>query len=71
MYIHFIKCHVLRTFQVIEIKLHTLSVLAWYIMDGGGISARTCMDVVAKRKIAALAENQIPFIHPVAWYFNN
>jgi len=55
----------------IEIKLHTLSALAWYIMDGGGVSTRTCMVMVAKRKIAALAENQIPVIHPVAWYFNN
>jgi len=61
----------LRTFQVIEIKLHTLSALARYIMDGSGVSTRTCMDVVAKRKIAALAENQIQIIHPVAWYFNN
>jgi len=55
----------------IEIKLHTLSVLAWYIMDGGGVSTRTCMGVVAKSKIATLAENQIPLIHPVAWHFNN
>jgi hypothetical protein len=36
-----------------------------------GVSTGTCMYVVAKRKIAALAENHIPVIHPVAWYFNN
>jgi hypothetical protein len=56
----------LRTFQVIEIKLHTLSVLVWYIMDGGEVGTRTCMDVIAKREIAALAEIHIPIVHPVA-----
>jgi hypothetical protein len=40
-------------------------------MNGGRMSFRTCIDVVAKRKIAALAESHIPVIHPVAWYFIN